>query len=62
MKYWIGNIYLVYSNFTGKNDEILLKMPAFCELQGLTELIFWSIFLVQYIYIKRIFWIVYHFF
>ena len=40
----IGNIKFALSNFSGKNDLILLKSSAFRELQVLIELIFRFIF------------------
>ena len=40
----IGNILFGHSNFSSKNDVILLKNSAFCELQVPIELIFPFIF------------------
>ena len=34
-------IWFAYSNFSGKNEVILLKSSAFRKLQVLMELIFW---------------------
>ena len=51
---WIGNIWFVYWNFSGKNCVILLKNYAFREPYVFIELIFWAYFSIQYIHIQRI--------